>query len=371
MTPLISRKLMQYRPQEVGKIKLGGRGRKMQTSGGSQMYQPEKFDHFVIVTRERAGKDGPFVRDEAIHQVVGDKPTELEGTLGFHNIEDNLHTSMRLYAGKRAKIKCDGIEQVNRAGRRDPCSKPDGLPCPNGCKPYCRLHLQLNASPYTGGYHVLRTRSWESTNNIQTFAEETFARFGTLFQAPVKLLCYQSEDHYEVDGKEMMGKSTKVALVLNMNYEAAMLHMVQAKERLEAMKERLMLTAGEFTRELDERDDEEEEEIADEFSPPKGLDASIRTQEGLTEVVDGLRPIEEPEPPQREAIKESDDPEDPDAALHEKVLEFREAARELDLLDRKAEQFVEDALLEGGKQLEVAFRALDRKLTQHGKRGSS
>ena len=286
---------MAVRPQEVGKIKLGGRGAKKRTTGGAEMYLPTRFEYFEVVTRERAGKDGAFIRDEAIHKIVGDKPTELEGTLGFHDVEDNLHTSMRLYAGKRAKIKCDGITQINPEGRESPCSKPDGAPCPNGCKPYCRLHLQLHASPHTGGYHVLRTRSWESTNNIQTFMEETFARFGTLFQAPVKLICYQSEDQYESDGKPMTGTSTKVALVLNMPYEAAMLHMVQAKERLESMKSRLLITAGEFTRELDERDDEDEGEIADEFSPPKELNASVGTQAALDEVVAGLAPVEGPD----------------------------------------------------------------------------
>lgn len=409
MSPLISRNVMGVRPQEVGKIKLGGRGRKKKTSGGSNMYQPQRYDHFVVVTNERSGGDGAFVKDEAIHAIVGEKPTELEGTLGFHDIEDNLHTSMRLYAGRRAKIKCDGITQVNPEGRETPCSKPDGMPCPNNCKPYCRLHLQLRASPHTGGYHVLRTRSWQSTNNIQTFMEETFARFGTLFQAPVKLICYQSEDQYESGGKDMIGKSTKVALVLNMPYEEAMLHMVSAKERLDAMKERLLITAGDFTRELDERDEEDEGEIADEFSPPEGLDASLGTQEGLDEVVEGLEPVNgtgdegAPTDPKSDdhcpscggeldpevdscphcgrtfSMCEDDDEDDENAmvGLEDAMAEvepqrniligLRDEARELNLIDATAEQFIKDALDSWNpKEIDRATRALSRRFDQVG-----
>jgi hypothetical protein len=387
---------MGVRPQEVGKIKLGKRGAKKKSAGGADMFQPTRIDHFEIVTRERAGKDGAFVKDMAIHDIVGDKPTELEGTLGFHEIEDNLHTSMRLYAGRRAKIKCDGISQVNPEGKDSPCSKPEGMPCPNGCKPYCRLHLQLHASPHTGGYHVLRTRSWESTNNVQTFMEETFARFGTLFQAPVKLMAYQSEDQYESGGKEMTGKSTKVALVLNMPYEAALLHMVQAKERLEAMKSRLMITAGEFTRELDERDEEDEAEIADEFSPPKGVDASVGTQAGIDEVVDSLEPVEPGEAQETPTVAESGDGAvigdiDNDSgtpygvvtaseALEESMLkvepqrniliELRDEAREANLLDATAEQFIKDALDSWNPtEIDKATRALNRRFAQAEKRG--
>lgn len=363
--PLISRNLMRYRPQEIGKIKLGRRGSKLKTSGGADMFQPVKLDYFEVTTMEREGKDGPFIRDEAIHKIVGDKPTELEGTLGFHEIEDNLHTSMRFYGGKRWKIKCDGEKKTLRGGAESHCDKPPDLPCPNGCKPYCRLHLQLHASPMTGGYHTFRTRGWGSTNNIQTFMEEIFARFGTCFQAPVKLMAYQSEDQFEVDGKDMMGTSTKAALVLNMPYEDSILHMVKAKERLEAMRERLMLTAGEFTKELDQRDEEDEADIAAEFSPPKELPASIRTQEGLDEVMEGLKPVEPPEPPQNDPESESEGPPDPEKEIRELVIEYRDAARSLDLLDAKGEQFIADALDQGGKPMEKALKALERKMDEY------
>jgi len=205
MTPLISRSLMSPQPQEIGKIKLGGRGKAHRTSGGVDSYLPERFDHFEVTTMERDGKNGPFKRDEAVHEKVGAEPKELRGIIMYPEVEQNLMTSMRVYKGRKPSVKCDGDTQVNAQGKREPCTRLAGGTCE--CRPYCRLQLQLLASPHTGGYYVFRTRSWQTTNNLQTFLEETYARFGTLFQAPVKLMMYQSEDQYEVDGKEKVGRA--------------------------------------------------------------------------------------------------------------------------------------------------------------------
>lgn len=367
MSPLISRKLMEHRPQEIGKIKLGGRGKKKKTSGGSEMFLPERYDHFEVVTRARSGGDGAFVRDDAVHAVVGDEPRELEGVLMFPEIEQNLMTVMAEYAGRKPKVICDGEVQRNDKGKESPCARAQGGTCK--CRPYGRLQLQLISSPHTGGYYVFRTRSWESINNIQTALEELYARFGTLFMAPVKLMCYQSEDQYQQDGKEMVGKSWKVALVLNMGYEKAATLMAESKERLEAVKERLMLTAGEVQKDLDETDEREAGEIADEFSPPKELEASVRTQEGLDEVVEGLKPVEQPEAPQNDPGSESEDQEQTEEERETKlrglVEEYRDAARSLDLLDATAEQFIKDGLEHGSPLLGKVLKALERKMDQY------
>jgi len=362
MSPLIKRTFMDHRPQEIGKIKLGGRGKKKRTSGGSDMFQPERFDHFEVVTRARDGADGAFVRDEAVHAVVGDEPRELSAILMYPEIEQNLMTVMAEYAGRKPKVICDGEIQRNAHGKESPCARVQGGTCK--CRPYTRLQVQLVASPHFGGRYVFRTRSWESTNNIQTALEDFYATFGTLYQAPVKLMCYQSEDQYTLDGKDKVGKSWKVALVLDMNYERAALHMAEAKERLGAIRERLMLTAGQSQAELDRMDEEEAGEIADEFSPPKELDASVATQEALDEVVEGLKPVGEPEPRQDAPVEESDDDDDGDIELGAMVLELRDVARKKNLLDSRAEQFIEEGLGQGGELLEKVLKALERKLAE-------
>ena len=288
---LISRKLLEQKPQEIGKIKLGGRGRQKKTSGGGKMFMPEKYDHFEVVSRTRRDGDGAFERDHAVHAIVGDKPTGLEGFLMFPEIEQNLHTTMAHYAGRKPKILCDG-EVKTENGVEGPCTR-ETTGCP--CKPYGRLQLQLTASPYTGGYHVFRTRSWESVNNIQTALEEIYARFGSLFMAPVKLICYESEDQYTSGGKDLVGRSYKVALVLNMDLQSAAQFMVDKKERLENIRARLMLTAGEVQRDLEETDLIEAGDIQDEFQPPQELEVSVATQEKLDEVADNLPPVEDAE----------------------------------------------------------------------------
>lgn len=365
MTPLIKRSLLKAQPQEVGKIKIGGRGAQKKTSGGNDMYLPQKFDHFEVTTMERAGGKGPFLRDEAVHAVVGDKPTSLDAMLMFPEIEQNLMTSMREYAGRKAKVVCDG--EVRKEGMVEgPCKQLDGGVC--NCRPYIRLPLQLMASPHTGGYYVFRSRGWGTTNNIQTFMEETYGRFGTLFHAPVKLICFHSEDQYQQDGQDRVGKSLKVAMVLNLPYEQAALHMIGQKELLESVRERLMLTAGEVVQSLDNRDEEEEAEIADEFDPPKGLEASVATQGRLDAVVDSLKPVDDPErdsaiPEADYEVEEDDKPkESPNATI---LRELRGEARELSLLDAAAEQFIADSLESGDeKQIETAMKALNRRFVQ-------
>ena len=72
---LISEKLLAPRVQELGKIKIGGKGPVRTSSGGKEFQPPKKFDHFVVTTRER-GEDGNFLRDDQVHAhpKVGEKP---------------------------------------------------------------------------------------------------------------------------------------------------------------------------------------------------------------------------------------------------------------------------------------------------------
>jgi hypothetical protein len=378
MTPLISRKMLHVQPQEIGKIKLGGRGAARKTSGGGESFIPQKYDHFQVTTMEREGGKGPFMRDEAVHAIVGDKPRELEAILMYPEVEQNIMTLMR--AGKRrAAIKCDGEVQVNQQGKQSPCAKLTGGQCE--CKPYCRLQVQLVASPHTGGYYVFRTRGWSTTNNLQTFLEETYARFGTLYQAPVKLMTFQSEDQYQQDGRDQVGKSWKVAMVLNMNYEAAAEFMVGQKQRLDTVRELLLLSAGEVQNHLDEEDEEDAEALDDEFNPPKGVEASVATQERLDEVVAGLQPVDAPGPDAGAVgthpvdihegetktvalgtyeVKVDDDDEN---ALANLVMDLRDEAEQHKLLDRTAKQFIKDALESKTEEnLDKARRALERLL---------
>jgi len=286
---LISRKLLKRRPQELGKIKIGGKGAERAGQGGTKYQLPVKYDHFLVTTRAR-GEDGNFVTDAKIHahSSVGDKPTELAGVLMYETPEQNFHAEMALWKGKTQKIStCDGEERTNLSdGKVTPCVKAQGGECQ--CKPYGRLHLQLWASGHVMGYHTFRTTSWESVNNIQTVLQEVYERFGTLFQAPVKLVMYPSEDQYKQGSETRVSTSWKVGLVLAMSIEEAAKRMVSSKRQLDLARGELKLIASEVQKDQADRDMEEAEDIADEFFPEDGIEASVQSQETLDDLKEEL-----------------------------------------------------------------------------------
>lgn len=288
---LISRTFLRPRPQELGKIKIGGKGDLRNAGKDNEFRLPVKYDHFVVTTRVR-GDNENFARDEEIHAKIGDRPMELRGVLMFERVEENFHSEMCQYAGRTKVISCDGVAAQNlKSGESFECPAVEGKPCPShgsgskGCKPYSRLHVQLWDSPHTGGYHVYRTTAWESTNNIQTALEEIFSLFGTLYQAPVKLVLYPAEDTYQDGNQTKTSKSYKVGLVLAMSREEAGRAMVDAKRQLEVTRNQLQLAAGEVAQEQAARDAEEAADIADEFHPPENGPAVA----GTGQVLDDLK----------------------------------------------------------------------------------
>jgi hypothetical protein len=292
---LIKRTFLEARPTEVGKIKIGQRGKAYKDSGGGTSYIPEKLDHFIVTTMDRDGKEGAFLRDAAIHAAVGAEPRQLYGTLMFPEIEENLHTEMCVYKGRRRQSSCDGETRVGRQGERDPCQSPN---CP--CKPYGRLHLQLDAAPHIGGYYVFRTHGWSSTNNLQTALEEIHREFGTLYRAPVRLFMQKTEDNYtDANKKEHTGRSWKVGIVLNMSVQDARAYLAaQARDAI-GTRHQLRIEAGAVIADLDTEDRETEGELADEFHPPKGVEASIGTRQKLDRALEKIQGPSEPtnEPP--------------------------------------------------------------------------
>lgn len=280
---LIKPSLLRQKPQELGKIKIGGKGKVVKSAGGKQFQLPEKWDHFVVTTRVR-GADGNFVRDESIHghAKVGDKPTSLDALLMFAEVEDNLHTEMCEYQGKQKIISCDGETACNlKTSACVACPRAAGGEC--GCKPYTRLHLQLMASPTIGGYHVFRSHGWESAANIQSALQEIHARFGTLYQAPVKLVIYPSEDNYndKKSGDTKTSESWKVGLVLAMSMEEASARMIASTRHLAVTRQELKALSSGVIEDLSKNDIDEAGDLAEEYFPEAGASVSVASQEKL------------------------------------------------------------------------------------------
>lgn len=275
---VISRQLLRARPQELGKIKIGGKGEERQSSGGKTFRLPVKYDHFVITTRRR-GEDGNFERDEAIHAKLGDEPRELAGVLMYPTVEENFHAEMVQYKGREKVWSCDGETARNlKTDQAGECPRLKGGEC--RCKPYMRLTMQLWDAPVMG-YHVFRSTSWETTNNLQTALEELFDTFGTLFKAPVKLILYPATVEYQEGNQSKSSTAYMVGLTLAYSMEDVAERMVAAKRIMTTTREQLRMLSSGVQQDLAERDAEEAADIADEYFPEGAVQASVGTQERL------------------------------------------------------------------------------------------
>lgn len=277
---MISKKLLKPRPQELGKIKIGGLGEKRRAQSGREYQLPVKFDHFEVRTRQR-GADGNFLRDESIHAKLGPKPQELPGILMYPTPEENFHAEMVQYDGRTKIVTCDGEERLDlKTAQCTACPRLKDPDFACGCKPYMRLHIQLWDSPVLG-YHVFRSTGWETTNNIQTALQEIYERFGTLYHAPVKLVIYPATVSYDEGGKSKTSQAYMVGLTLAASMEEVAQQMVGAKRLMQATQHELKAISGQVMEEQAERDREEAADIAAEYFPDAGIQASVRSQEKL------------------------------------------------------------------------------------------
>ena len=93
---------------EIGRIKLGRKGKMITSKAGNQFQPPQKLNGFLVTTNERDA-DGNFIPDEAIMKKLGTDPKEIPIYLLFDDIELNLQTRYVMYQGKRLVCKGDGL----------------------------------------------------------------------------------------------------------------------------------------------------------------------------------------------------------------------------------------------------------------------
>lgn len=370
---LIKRSFLAPRIQEIGKIKLGGKGAERKSADGKTWRLPVKFDHFEVTGRDRDGTTGNFVKDEAIHAAVGPNPTELPGVLMFERPDENFMSEMCIYQGRTKALECDGETAKNlKTGEENPCVSAAGGTCK--CKPHAKLWLQLVDSPTVGGYHVFRTTSWESTNNIQSFLEWAFDTFGTCYGLPVKLRMYVAEINYaDAQGNAKTSRAPIAALVLAANLEDVTKVLVAKNEVIQNTRDRIRLLAAGVQEEQAQVDEEEAEDIAEEFHPPEEVRASIETQETFDNLRDDLNVDEggdgffetvdeddDEEPVEAEAVAPGDD-EEADAGEEVVAQVKAEVAAEEKPAEPKEKRIVAKlrALLDEARGLDVMTMDLE------------
>lgn len=164
---------------ERGKIKIGNKGQVRRSSQGKEFQAPQKLDHFLVTTMVR-GDDNNFLRDEAIHKQLGDKPTTIPVRLLYDDIDLNFQTRYACYNGRT--LWCSGDGEVARRVR--PGSGQNGKPLEydqvsctcerqsptfqgkGKCKITGNLSVMIDGVGVVGGVWKFRTTSYNSVVGI-------------------------------------------------------------------------------------------------------------------------------------------------------------------------------------------------------------
>lgn len=159
---------------EVGKIKIGGKGKQTTSANGKKFNPPVRFDHFVVTTTERDA-DGNFIADadmmkRLIEHTKTDKPREIPIRLPFDSIDLNFYTSYQMYTGNKCVCRGDGktATQYTDKGERTVECHPDTCDYlkTGKCKVSGILSCHIPLSMEVGGLYRFRTHSWNSVSNI-------------------------------------------------------------------------------------------------------------------------------------------------------------------------------------------------------------
>lgn len=158
---------------ERGKIKIGVKGREVTSKRGNAFQPPQKLDHFVVTTLER-GPDGNFVRDEAIHAKLGDKPTRIPILLLYNDIELNFQSRYACFQGRKVWCSGDGdkAHRLNRDGKGTglvdcTCERIEwDYPGQDKCKFNGTLSMMIQGAGGLGGVWKFRTTSVNSVRNL-------------------------------------------------------------------------------------------------------------------------------------------------------------------------------------------------------------
>lgn len=156
-------------PPILGRISIG----RVVEKNGKRL--PEKDDQFTI-TSQIQGKDG-WVKHPLDEQLRSQAPNQklrsIPGRMIFNDPELNLRAEYSLFDRQTGRPICVGNGQTcqrmtSQGVEQHPCPSPDLCPLGQGghCKPYGRLHVNLDESDEFGTF-IFRTTGF---NSIRTLA---------------------------------------------------------------------------------------------------------------------------------------------------------------------------------------------------------
>jgi hypothetical protein len=277
---------------EIGKIKIGMKGAVRTSKGGKDFQLPQRLDHFIVTTLER-GEDGNFLRDDAIHQNLGPKPTSIAVSLLYDDPALNFTCRWACFTGTQLWCTGDGENAYRRQKdgsqllRACPCERnqPDFDADQYRCKPSGVLSVILNDMQVVGGVYKFRTTSYNSVINLMSsLALIQRITGGVLAGIPLSMTCRpktviipktQKTMKIHIVGLEYRGSIQKLAqegysAALENATHRAKIEDIEAIAR-KAIEPNLMLTEGET-----------ESDIAEEFYPDAANDLEPDISAGFT-----------------------------------------------------------------------------------------
>lgn len=298
---------------EVGKIKIGGKGKEIRTRTGAIMRVPEKFDRFIVTTNFRDPNTDNFVPDQGLMERIAkktgqqaDKLRVLPVKLLFNDPKLNFPLIFSCYVGNTAWCMGDGEKAMrlspdsgDRFETKCPCERITNQYNGNQkCKLYGRLAVVLDTDRF-GGCWVFRTTSWNSARNILSSMNLILrATGGILAGIPLELT---------VNPKSVLtanGVNTTV-YVVNLEYPGSYEQLRQ--EGLKRHKE-----MAEFKVKLEKLEETIRRNLELPFEEEGITDKDIQEEfypENLTEPVDTGPTIEDQNTPSDEAQQEQEEPQ--------------------------------------------------------------
>jgi len=265
---------------ERGKIKIGNKGAMRTSQQGNSFQAPQKLDHFLITSMAK-GADNNFLRDDKIHEVLGDKPTEIPVVLLYDDIELNFQTRYACYNGKNLYCSGDGEtaryihtpanKQTNQpavyAERECTCYRQD--PTYQGkdkCKINGNLSVMIAGVDVVGGVWKFRTTSFNSVVGLlSSLALIKRITGGPLAGIPLTLTVQPKTVSDPIQG------STQVVYVVGLEYRGAI-------EALQQTGYQTLLTRQQHNIRIEHIEDEAKRLISNTpqtFAAPDDIDDEI------------------------------------------------------------------------------------------------
>lgn len=160
---------------ERGRIKIGIKGAMRKSRNGNEFQPPQKLDHFIVTTLDRQ-EDGNFLRDEAIHAVIGDKPTDIKVRLLYDDPSLNFPTRYAAYKGRQLWCSGDGEtasrmddDNKGRSNVKCTCFRQDPeYKGADKCKMNGVLSTLIDGAGGIGGVWKFRTTSYNTIVGIMS-----------------------------------------------------------------------------------------------------------------------------------------------------------------------------------------------------------